>query len=48
MGNHLCGSDFAYWDEPNVAMPSGYEHMFGQLSRVPVGAVNVRVVGVAR
>jgi hypothetical protein len=44
MGNHLCGTDYATWDEPNVAMPSGYEHMYGQLSQMPAGSVHVHVV----
>jgi hypothetical protein len=42
MGNQLCGSDYATWDEPNVAMPSGYEHMYGQLSQMPAGSIHVQ------
>lgn len=45
MGNHLCGTDYATWDEPNAAMPSGYEHMYGQLSQMPAGSVNVHPTG---
>lgn len=44
MGNHLCGSDYATWDEPNSAMPSGYEHIYGQVSQMPAGSVHVRPV----
>ena len=37
-------SVFATWDEPNASMPSGYEHIYGQLSQAPAGAINVHVV----
>ena len=29
------------WDEPNVAMPGGFEHLCGVRSLMPAGAVRV-------
>lgn len=45
MGNPLCGSDYATWDEPNAAMPSGYERIYGQLSQMPAGSIHIQPMG---
>jgi len=34
--------DWMYWDEPNSQMPSGYETIYGPVSSMPPGSINLR------